>query len=35
MGKPSMNILELLIKLYADQEGVEITYVLKEGKETQ
>lgn len=30
MEKPSMNLLELLITLYADQEGVEITYNLEE-----
>ena len=30
MKKPSINLLDLLIALYADQEGVEITYELKE-----
>jgi hypothetical protein len=29
MNKPSINLLELLIALYADQEGVEITYELE------
>lgn len=29
MKKPSINLLELLISLYADQEGVEIQYELK------
>ena len=34
MEKPSINLLELLITLYADQEGVEITYELeKKNKE--
>ena len=27
------DLLELLISLYAEQEGVKITYELKEGKE--
>lgn len=30
MNKPSIDILRLLIALYADQEGVEITYELCE-----
>lgn len=30
MEKPSINLLELLITLYADQEGIEITYQLEE-----
>ena len=30
MEKPSTNLLELLITLYADQEGIEITYHLEE-----
>jgi hypothetical protein len=30
MNKPSINLLELLITLYADQMGVEISYELKE-----
>lgn len=30
MSKPSIDLFELLIKLYADQEGVEITYDLEE-----
>ena len=29
-NKPSVDILALLISLYADQEGIEITYKLKE-----
>lgn len=29
-NKPSVDILALLISLYADQEGIEITYELKE-----
>lgn len=29
MNKPSINLLDLLISLYADQEGVEIKYELK------
>ena len=29
-NKPSIDILALLISLYADQEGIEITYELKE-----
>lgn len=29
-NKPSIDILALLISLYADQEGIEITYKLKE-----
>lgn len=32
MNKPSINLLELLISLYADQKGVQITYELKEGE---
>ena len=28
--EPSANILELLISLYAEQEGVKITYELEE-----
>lgn len=30
MKKPSANLLELLISLYADQKGIKITYELKE-----
>lgn len=30
MKKPSINLLALLIELYADQNGVEIKYELKE-----
>lgn len=30
MEKPSINLLELLITLYADQKGVEITYEVEE-----
>ena len=30
MNKPSVNLLELLITLYADQEGVEIKCKLEE-----
>lgn len=30
-NKPSINILDLLVQLLADQEGVEIKYELKEG----
>ena len=30
MNKPSIDILALLISLYADQEGVEITYTLED-----
>lgn len=33
MEKPSINLLELLITLYADQEGVEIEYEVEEGAE--
>lgn len=29
MNKPSVNLMELLITLYADQEGVEIKYELE------
>ena len=29
-NKPSVDILALLISLYADQNGIEITYKLKE-----
>lgn len=32
MKKPSVNLLALLIDLYADQKGVEIKYKLKESK---
>ena len=31
MNKPGINLLELLITLYADQEGVEIKYELEAG----
>lgn len=31
MKKPSIDLLELLISLYADQNGVEIKYEKKEG----
>lgn len=31
MKKPSTDLLALLISLYADQEGVEIKYEVKEG----
>lgn len=30
MEKPRINLLALLIDLYADQEGVKIKYELKE-----
>jgi hypothetical protein len=30
MEKPSIDLLALLISLYADQEGVEIKYETKE-----
>lgn len=30
MNKPSVNLLELLISLYADQEGVKIEYELED-----
>lgn len=30
MDKPSIDLLELLISLYAEQEGVKITYELEE-----
>lgn len=31
MNRPSVNLLELLISLYADQEGVEVKYeIVKE-----
>jgi hypothetical protein len=30
MNKPSINLLALLIDLYADQNGVKIKYELKE-----
>lgn len=30
MKKPSIDLLALLISLYADQEGVEIKYEIKE-----
>ena len=33
MNKPGVNILELLISLYADQENVTIKYELEEKKE--
>lgn len=29
-NKPSTDLFALLISLYADQEGIEITYELKE-----
>ena len=32
MKKPSVNLLALLIDLYADQKGVDIKYELKESK---
>ena len=32
MKKPNVDLLALLISLYADQEGVEITYETKEKK---
>lgn len=31
MNKPSINLYDLLISLYADQMGVEVKYELKEG----
>ena len=30
MKKPSVDLFALLISLYADQEGVEITYEVEE-----
>lgn len=33
MEKPSIDLFALLISLYADQEGVEITYELKGAQE--
>ena len=33
MEKPSIDLFALLISLYADQEGVEITYELKGAKQ--
>lgn len=33
MTKPSINLLTLLIDLYADQKGVKITYELKGAEE--
>ena len=30
MEKPSMNLLELLVSLLADQEGIEIEYELED-----
>ena len=30
MDKPSIDLLDLLISLYAEQEGVKITYELEE-----
>ena len=30
MIKPDINLLDLLISLYADQEGVKITYELED-----
>lgn len=35
MSKPSVNLLDLLIKLYADQKGVRITYDLSKEKRSQ
>ena len=32
MNKPSINLFELLISLYADQNGVQISYELKNEK---
>ena len=32
MNKPSINLFELLISLYADQNGVQISYELKKEK---
>ena len=32
MNKPSINLFELLISLYADQVGVQITYELEKEK---
>ena len=31
MDKPNIDILDLLISLYAEQEGVKIKYELEEG----
>ena len=30
MNKPSINLFDLLITLYADQKGVQITYELED-----
>lgn len=30
MTKPDINLFDLLISLYADQEGVKITYELED-----
>lgn len=35
MEKPSTNLLELLISLYADQNNIKITYELKENEHEQ
>lgn len=35
MKKPSANILDLLISLYADQNNIKITYELKEKEHEQ
>lgn len=31
MNRPSVDIMALLISLYADQEGVEIKYEMRKG----
>lgn len=31
MNKPNVDLLELLISLYAEQEGITIKYKLEEG----
>ena len=33
MNKPSIKLFELLISLYADQNGVQVSYELKKEKQ--
>jgi hypothetical protein len=35
MEKPDINLFDLLILLYADQEGVKITYELEEKEDVR
>jgi hypothetical protein len=35
MEKPDINLFDLLISLYADQEGVKITYELEDKKDVR